>query len=900
MKRPQPTSATKLRAPAAETGRAEALRLAQDAGRTANWKRWGPYLSERQWGTVREDYSENGNAWASFPFDHAHLRAYRWGEDGLLGWTDRQGRLALSFAFWNEQDPILKERAFGLSGPEGNHGEDLKDLYFFLDSTPTHSLVKMAYAYPQDRFPYQRLRQENQRRGKSDPEFELEDTGIFAGDRYFDCVATYAKRTPDDFLVTMTVTNRGPFESTIHVLPQVVFRNSWAWGRSGEGFEEKPTAALVDRCVHIDAGSLGRFRFSAEQKPEAWLFCDNDSNAERLWQATNTTPWPKDSINRYVVENDKTACNPDHRGTKFAPWYRISLGRGESATLRFRLAPLGEAESRPFRDADEVLEARQAEADAFHVATTPAGLSPAESNVLRQARAGLLCSKQIYHYVVSQWLEGDPAQPTPPAGRKQGRNAEWAQNLYNRDVISMPDTWEYPWYAAWDLAFHMLPYARIDADFAKSQLELFVREWYMHPNGQIPAYEWNFSDVNPPVHAWAALRVYKLTGPKGRRDRRFLAHLFQKLLINFTWWVNRKDEAGNNLFAGGFLGLDNIGVFDRSRPLPHGWKLEQADGTAWMAFYCSTMLAVAAELAANDPGYEDMASKFFEHFVAIDGAMNRARGHGLWDEKDGFYYDGLVTPEGPRPVRIRSMVGLVPLFAAEVLDAETLDKLPGFRRRFQWFLQNRPDMADDTECMRGPDGQERRLLAIPNRGQLTRILRYVLDEEEFLSPYGIRSLSRYHRDHPFEMRVGNEVHRVAYTPGESDTGMFGGNSNWRGPIWFPLNWLLIEALDRYHYFYGDSFKVECPVGSGKFLSLEMVATELCRRLASLFLPNSTGATPALGHHVLLGPEGSLNGRLLFHEYFHGDTGQGLGAPHQTGWTALVAECLRRAHRGAIG
>lgn len=878
----------------------ELARLAEDRARTANWKRWGPYLSERQWGTVREDYSPDGNAWASFPFDQAHLRAYRWGEDGLLGWTDRQGRLALSFAFWNGQDSILKERAFGLSGPEGNHGEDLKDLYFFLDSTPTHSFVKMAYAYPQDRFPYQRLRQENKRRSRTDPEFELEDTGIFDDGRFFDCVARYAKVGPDDFFVAMTVTNHGALESTIHVLPQVIFRNSWAWGRSGEGFDAHPVATLGEHGVHLDAGSLGQLQFQAEVKPEAWLFCDNESNCERLWNSKSNSAWPKDAINRRVVEGELTACNPDHRGSKFAPWYRISLGKGESVTLRFRLSPATQVEAKPFRNARKIFADRETEADAFHAAHTPAGLSAAEANGLRQARAGLLCSKQIYHYVVSQWLEGDPAHPAPPESRKQGRNAEWGHNLYNRDVISMPDTWEYPWYAAWDLAFHTLPYARIDPDFAKDQLELFVREWYMHPNGQIPAYEWNFSDVNPPVHAWGALRVYKLTGAKGHRDRRFLAHLFQKLLINFTWWVNRKDEAGNNLFAGGFLGLDNIGVFDRSRPLPHGWKLEQADGTAWMAFYCTTMLAVAAELASADPGYEDMASKFFEHFVAIDRAMNRARGHGLWDEQDGFYYDGLVTPEGPRPIRIRSMVGLVPLFAAEVMDAEILDKLPGFRRRFQWFLQNRPEMAADTESMRGADGTERRLLAIPNRVQLTRILRYVLDEAEFLSPYGIRSLSRYHLDHPFEMRVGNEVHRVAYTPGESDTGMFGGNSNWRGPIWFPLNWLLIESLDRYHYFYGDSFTVECPVGSGQFLTLEQVATELCRRLAGLFLPDASGNTPALGPHVLLGKGAPLQGRLLFHEYFHGDSGRGLGAPHQTGWTALVAECLRRAHRGAIG
>ncbi|MBM4389809.1 MAG: glucosidase [Deltaproteobacteria bacterium] len=883
----------------------ESARLREDRERVANWKRWGPYLSMRQWGTVREDYSADGNAWAAFPFDHAHLRAYRWGEDGLLGFTDRQGRLALHFSFWNERDPILKERAFGLAGPEGNHGEDPKDLYFFLDSTPSHSFVRMAYAYPQARFPYERLRHENRHRGKLDPEFELEDTGIFGGARFFDCVVDYAKAAPDDLVVRLTVRNRGPESAPLHVLAQLSFRNSWAWGRSGEGFEEKP-AAVLDHPAHappsvaIDAGTLGRLRFAAEQAPDAWLFCDNDSNAEALWNARSSSPFPKDGFNRRVVAGDAAACNPEQRGTRAAAWYRRELGPGEAVSLHFRMAPDASFPIEPFGDAGRILAAREAESDAFHAAHTPSMFTAEEAAVLRQARAGLCCSKQIYHYVVRQWLDGDPAQPKPPDQRKQGRNGEWAAHLYNRDVISMPDTWEYPWYAAWDLAFHMLPFARLDPDFAKSQLELFVREWYMHPNGQIPAYEWNFSDVNPPVHAWAAFRVYKLTGPKGQRDRRFLAHLFQKLLVNFTWWVNRKDAAGNNLFGGGFLGLDNIGVFDRSRPMPHGWALEQADGTAWMAFYCTSMLAIAAELAALDPGYEDMASKFFEHFVAIDGAMNRARGHGLWDEADGFYYDGLLTPEGHRPLRIRSMVGVVPLFAAEVLDWETLDRLPNFRRRFRWFLENRPDIAADTESRPGPDGRERRLLAVPSKDQIVRILRYVLDEAEFLSPFGVRSLSRYHLEHPFELRVGHDVHRVAYTPGESDTGMFGGNSNWRGPIWFPLNWLLVESLDRYHYFYGDSLKVECPTGSGQWLTLEQVSTELCRRLASVLLAGADGATPALGAHVLLGPGGPLHGRLLFHEYFHGDTGRGLGAPHQTGWTALIGECLRRAKRGAIG
>jgi hypothetical protein len=878
---------------------AEEIRLEEDAARRRNWKRWGPYLSERQWGTVREDYSEHGTAWDYFPHDHARSRTYRWGEDGLLGITDREGRLCFALALWNGRDPILKERLFGLTGTEGNHGEDVKESYFYLDSIPTHSYMRALYKYPQEEFPYARLVAENRRRGKRDPEFELADTGIFDGNRYFDIFVEYAKAAPDDILIRVTVANRGPDEARLDLLPTLWFRNTWSWGRTGEGYWKKPRIeAAGSKAFVAEHEDLGLFRFSFEGRPVVpeLLFTENETNAARLFGSANASPWVKDAFHEYVVGGRSGAVNPEKVGTRAAVLYRLNVPAGQQIAVRLRLSADAEASAAsgdPFGAGfDGVFEARMAEADAFYAARLPAELSEEERRVSRQAYAGLLWTKQFYHLSVKDWLEGDPAQPPPPPARRHGRNAEWT-HLYNRDVLSMPDTWEYPWYAAWDLAFHMVPFARIDPHFAKEQLILLLREWYMHPNGQIPAYEWAFADVNPPVHAWAAWRVYKITGPRGKRDRVFLARVFQKLLINFTWWVNRKDPEGNNLFAGGFLGLDNIGVFDRSAELPTGGHLEQADGTAWMAFFCSTMLSMALELASEDPAYEDVASKFFEHFVAIVDAMNTIGGMGLWSEEDGFYYDQLHVGDEHIPLRVRSMVGLIPLFAVEILEENVLAKLPGFHKRMQWFLENRADLVRHISYMAcsSDSADSHRLLAIPSRERLEKVLRYMLDEKEFLSPYGIRALSRVHRDHPYILRVGGLEHRVEYDPGESTTGLFGGNSNWRGPVWFPLNYLLVEALERYHHFYKDGLKVECPVGSGNFLNLSQVSREIARRLASCFLPDAAGARPCYGGDPRFAEDPFWRDLILFHEYFHGDTGRGLGASHQTGWTALVVRCL---------
>jgi len=880
---------------------AEVRRLTEDAHRELNWKRWGPYLSERQWGTVREDYSPGGSSWDHFPHDHSRSRAYRWGEDGLLGITDRQGRLCFALALWNGRDPILKERLFGLTGPEGNHGEDVKECYYYLDSTPTHSYMKALYKYPQAEFPYAWLVEDNRRRGKDAPEFELSDTGAFDGNRYFDVLAEYAKASPDDILIRITVTNRGPEMATLQLLPTLWFRNTWSWGRMGEGYWPKPritrypgstTALLAD---HV---SLGRYRFHVESSQNGnapvFLFTDNETNLQRLYGTSNASPFVKDAFHDHVIHGRAEAINPEEIGTKAAARYRLQIPAGDRATIRCRLVAESEATGRPFgRDFDRVFEQRIHEADRFFAAKFPAGLGEEERRVARQGYAGLLWSKQFFHYSIKDWLEGDPTQPTPSPERKQGRNNDWT-HLYNRDIISMPDKWEYPWYAAWDLAFHMIPFAKVDPHFAKEQLMLFLREWYMHPNGQIPAYEFSFSDVNPPVHAWSAWRVYKMTGPKGHRDRRFLAAVFQKLLINFTWWVNRKDIEGKHLFSGGFLGLDNIGVFDRSRPLPTGGHLEQADGTAWMAFYCSTMLAMALELASEDPAYEDVASKFFEHFVAIVDAMNTLGGSGLWDEGDGFYYDQLHVDGMHTPLRIRSMVGLIPLYAVEVLEQEVIDRLPGFSRRMRWFLENRGDLARHISYMKPLEedhGDGHRLLAIPSRERLERVLRYLLDEKEFLSPYGIRALSRIHMDQPYVFRVNGEEFRVGYVPGESNTGLFGGNSNWRGPIWFPVNYLLIEALERYHHFYGDGLKVECPTGSGRLMNLKQVADEIAGRLARIFLPDKQGRRPCHGDDRRYTEDPHWRDLVLFYEYFHGETGRGVGASHQTGWTALATRCL---------
>jgi hypothetical protein len=877
---------------------AELIRLAEDRTRQANWKRWGPYLSDRQWGTVREDYSADGSPWQYFPHDHARRRAYRWGEDGLLGICDRECRLCFALALWNGRDAILKERLFGLAGPEGNHGEDGKECYFYIDSTPTHSYLKALYKYPQAAFPYDRLVEENRRRGKHDAEFELADTGIFDQGRYFDVFVEYAKASPNDVLIRITVANRGPEAAVLHLLPTLWFRNTWSWDCTHEGCGPKPSIRrAADGTLFGQHATLGRFHLAvsplADGTRPSFIFTENETNAAGVFGSANGTAHAKDAFHDYVVAGRAEAVNPKEEGTKAAAHYRMQIPAGGQVAQRLRLYAEEEAPVQPLASGfDDVFADRIREADAFYAALVAGRLEKPEADVARQAYAGLLWTKQFYNYVVKDWLGGDPGQPPPPETRKAGRNHDWA-HLYNRDVISMPDKWEYPWYAAWDLAFHMLPFARIDPAFAKEQLVLFLREWYMHANGQMPAYEWALSDVNPPVHAWACWRVYKITGPPGQRDRLFLSRVFQKLLINFTWWVNRKDIEGNNLFSGGFLGLDNIGMFDRSRPLPNGGHLEQADGTAWMASYCATMLAMALELARDDPAAEDLASKFFEHFVAIADAMNTFGGTGLWDEQDGFYYDRLHANGQGMPTRIRSMVGLIPLFAVEVLDDHVIERLPGFHKRLQWFLENRLDLAQHIAYMeaKGACQSGRRLLAIPSRARLERVLRYMLDENEFLSPFGIRSLSRFHKDHPYVCSTCGQENRVAYVPGDSDSGMFGGNSNWRGPVWFPVNYLLIEALERYHHFYGDSLRVECPTGSGRLMNLAEVAFELAGRLKRIFLPDAQGRRPCHGSDRRFAEDPHWKELVLFYEYFHGDNGRGIGASHQTGWTALVTRLL---------
>ena len=873
----------------------EVKRLLEDAKRERNWKRWGPYLAERQWGTVREDYSPGGDCWNSFPHDHARSRAYRWGEDGLLGITDRGCRLCFGLALWNGKDPILKERLFGLTGPEGNHGEDVKECYFYLDSTPTHSYMKALYKYPQAEYPYARLVEENRRRDKGQPEYELVDTGVFDGDRYFDVFVEYAKAGENDVLVRITVANRGPEASTIHVLPTLWARNIWSAGSAAEERVRKPRLELGgDGAIHAEHASLGTYRLSfgtaQDGAPPVVLFTENDTNTRRHYGIEPQAPYVKDAFHEYVVHRNGAAVNPGLVGTKAAPLYVVDVPARGEIVLQLRLteqAPAATLADPLGPGFDAVFAERLHEADQFYDALSPKTSTIDERRVLRQAYAGLLWSKQFYHYIVKDWLDGDPEQPPPPAERKRGRNADW-RHLYNRDVLSMPDAWEYPWYAAWDLAFHMIPFANVDPQFAKEQLVLLLREWYMHPNGQIPAYEFAFSDVNPPVHAWAAWRVYKMTGARGLRDRAFLSRVFQKLIINFTWWVNRKDSEGNHLFSGGFLGLDNIGVFDRSKPLPTGGVLEQADGTAWMAFYASTMMSIALELSRDNPATEDVASKFFEHFVAIADAMNTLGGTGLWDEEDGFYYDQLHVDGRSSPLKVRSLVGAIPLIAVEVLDSEHLDRLPGFNKRLKWFLENRKDLARQLSFMEKGRGVKM-LLALPTQERLVRVLRYLLDENEFLSPYGLRSLSRVHKNAPYVVHVNGQEFRVDYDPAESTSGLFGGNSNWRGPIWFPLNFLIVEALERYHHFYGDALKVECPTGSGNAMTLHEVARELSSRLARIFLADGTGRRPVHAADARYRDDPHWKDLVLFYECFHGETGRGVGASHQTGWTATVAK-----------
>ena len=878
---------------------AEHLRLEADGARRENWQRWGPYLSERQWGTVREDYSPDGRAWEYFPHEQARSRAYRWGEDGLLGFCDRQCRLCFSVALWNGRDPLLKERLFGLSGPEGNHGEDVKESYYYLDSTPTHSYAKGLYRYPHAEFPYQQLADENRRRGLRDPEFELEDTGVFADRRYFDVFVEYAKGSPNDVLVRITVANRGPEEASVWVLPTLWFRNTWIWGCRHEGCSLKPRIeATDDFCVTTAHETLGTFVASFGSHPESesprLLFTENETNSRLLYGTDNYTPYVKDAFHRYLIDGEEKAVNPDRRGTKVAAVHRLQIPAGEQRVVCARFCEASEGSSASLEDEfSEIFAQRIAEADEFYAAVTPGDVGDEQRLVYRQASAGLLWTKQFYHYIVADWLEGDLAVAAPPDQRKTGRNHEW-RHLYARDVLSMPDKWEYPWFAAWDLAFHMLPMARLDPEFAKRQLLVLLREWYMHPNGQLPAYEFALDDVNPPVHAWACYRVYQMTGKDGNYDRVFLAKAFQRLLLNFTWWVNRVDANGDNVFAGGFLGLDNIGVFDRSKGLPQDSRLEQADGTAWMAFYCGTMLSIALELAREDEAYAEMASKFLDHFVRITDAINTLDGTGLWDESDGFYYDHLRIDGEFTPLKIRSLVGLLPLIAVEILDQELIDRLPSFRRRLEWFLRYRHDLAQHISFADCHSERRCLLLAIPSRDKLTRVLKVLLDEDEFLSPFGIRSLSRYHHDHPFELSIRGEQRSVSYVPGESDSWMFGGNSNWRGPIWFPMNYLLIEALERYHAFYGDEFKIECPSGSGQLMTLQGVSRELNQRLTKLFLqPDADSMRPCLRGSCSPNPSADWQQHLLFHEYFHGDTGEGLGASHQTGWTALIINCIEK-------
>lgn len=876
---------------------AEDKRLLGSRDRTVHWKHWGPYLSERQWGTVREDYSPDGTCWDYFPHDQARSRTYRWGEDGLLGITDRQNRLCFALALWNGKDPILKERIFGLTGPEGNHGEDVKEYYYYLESTPTHSYMKGLYKYTQNEYPYAWLVEENRRRGKDQPEFELLDTGVFKDGRYFDVFVEYAKETSENILIRITIKNRALEASEIHVLPTVWFRNTWSWGRKGEGYWPKPVIQKVDKnTISAQHESLGNYFLGAENAGKTapkWLFTENETNTQRLFNIPSIHSHVKDAFHEYVIAGKKEAVNPKELGTKAAAYYHLKVPASGEAVIQLRLRRETEESKKLSGDEfDQIFEKRIHETEEFYDAHLPKGVNKEEAFVMRQAYAGLLWSKQFFHISIRDWLEGDPTQPKPSDKRWKGRNNDWV-HLYNRDVISMPDKWEYPWYAAWDLAFHMLPFSKVDGDFAKEQIILFLREWYTHPNGQIPAYEFAFSDVNPPVHAWAAWRVYKMTGPRGNRDRVFLERVFQKLLLNFTWWVNRKDPDGHNLFAGGFLGLDNIGVFDRSQPLPKGGHLEQADGTAWMAFYCVTMLSMALELAKENPAYEDMASKFFEHFVSIADAINHFGGEGLWNKADGFYYDQMHMDGHHIPLKVRSLVGIIPLLAVEILDEEVIEHLPAFVRRMNWFLENRQDLAGQISymCSLESKGECHRLLAIPTKEQLISVLRYVLDEKEFLSDYGIRSVSKFHQDSPYVFRMDGIESSVAYVPGESNTGLFGGNSNWRGPIWFPLNYLLIESLERYHHFYGNSVKVECPTGSGRWMNLKEVATELSSRLTKIFLPDEEGKRPCHRNSDIYHEDSHWKHLLLFHEYFHGDTGQGLGASHQTGWTALVLRCF---------
>ena len=870
----------------------ERKRLEEARLQKAAWKKWGPYVTERQWGTVREDYSPHGNAWEYVSHEAARSKAFRWGEEGIAGISDEQQLLCFALALWNGRDPILKERLFGLAGNEGNHGEDVKEYYYYLDSTPTHSYMKMLYKYPQREFPYAQLIEENRRRGKGAPEFELVETGLFNDDRYFDVFSEYAKAAPDDILIRFTAHNRGPEAATLHLLPTVWFRNTWAFGLNSH----KPNMAVAALGgIEINHVDLGKRWLLCEGNPK-FLFCDNETNTKRLYNV-GAKGYCKDGINECIVNNRPAAVNPAQMGTKAAAHYVLEIPAGKSATIRLRLTNIATATDQAFVDFDAIFSQRLNEADAFYDEVQTRLKNEDAKSVQRQAFAGMLWSKQFFYFDIPQWLNGDPGQPSPPVERKRGRNSEW-QHLNNADIISMPDKWEYPWYAAWDLAFHCIPLARVDADFAKEQLVLLTREWYMHPNGQLPAYEWAFGDVNPPVHAWATWRVFQIDRKlnDGQGDRVFLERVFQKLLLNFTWWVNRKDAQGMNIFQGGFLGLDNIGVFDRSAKLPTGGHIAQADGTSWMAMYSLNMMRISLELALHNPTvYQDMATKFFEHFLYIAGATANIGGEGinLWDQQDEFFYDVLHLPNDAKiPLKVRSMVGLIPLFAVETLEPELLEKVPEFKQRLEWFLNYRPDLASLVSRWQEHGKGERRLLSLLRGHRMKMLLKRMLDETEFLSDYGVRALSRYHDEHPYVFHVDGSDFSVKYQPAESDSSLFGGNSNWRGPIWMPVNYLIIEALQKFHHYYGDDFKIECPTGSGMFMTINDVANELSRRLTRIFLKDERGKRPVFGYSEKMQNDPHFRDYVLFHEYFHGDNGHGVGASHQTGWTGLVAKLLQ--------
>ncbi|HVJ89977.1 MAG TPA: glucosidase [Labilithrix sp.] len=871
-----------------------------DARNGAKWRRWGTYLSERQWGTVREDYSANGDAWNYLTHDQARFRAYRWGEDGLLGYCDNRGLFHFSLALWNGQDPWLKERLFGLSGPEGNHGETVCELYWYLDATPTGSYARAVYKYPQRAFPYEELRALARSRSRAEPSPRILDTNAFEDDRYFDVEVEYAKASPEDILIRIVATNRGRERAMLDLLPTFWFRNTWAW-HTDDRATRRPELRVVEGGGEGAPSIEGTEPFHGNiqiwlDRPKEIVFTENETNNQVLFNVPNRVASVKDAFHAHVVGGERSATSL-RAGTKAAGRWTFHLDPGASCVLRLRMriGASSKTSANPLLEVDDIFALRRRECDEFYAAITPPSLSDEEKNVYRQALSSTLWTKQYYNFDLERWLSGDSAPPQPPVERRRGRNKDW-RHLYNSEVISMPDKWEYPWYAAWDLAFHALPLALVDPDFAKEQLVLLTREWYMHPNGQLPAYEWAFSDVNPPVHAWAALRVYQIDRRlTGRADRDFLESIFHKLMLNFTWWVNRKDASGKNVFEGGFLGLDNIGVFDRSNALPRGGQLEQADATSWMGMYCLNLLAIALELAVHSPSYQDVANKFFEHFLLISSAMT-ATGDGfhMWDDEDGFFYDVLRLPgREPAVMRVRSMVGLIPLFAVETIDESVLERFPAFVKRAKWFASNRPELARSMDVFRADSGEERHLLSILDRDRLARVLSRVLDEEEFLAPHGVRALSRIHAKKPYEVELDGVRHRVDYEPGESSTGLFGGNSNWRGPIWFPVNYLMIEALQRYHHYYGDSFRIECPTGSGRYMNLWEVASELSRRLVSLFLRDMRGRRPA-DDHERMWSDPSFRDLITFYEYFHGEDGHGLGAMHQTGWTALVAKLIEQS------